>query len=245
MRASLTIGGIEVALVIPSGDIETALAEKYSQFLGATEDPACLLAVEVDTALLSPSGEESLQRLTTTAYQVSQSGFSGRFDLAGESRIRLADADALDKSLRVLFAMLAPRHEGVLLTGTAVLGEQGVDVFMAPRPSGLALVKRERSAWRATSTPFLAPYERVGGPREGELRTLWCELSLEKPLTDHGPAAALRLIAEHAVTPADPELWQRTVRLIEDISHEIPLAQYRFSHSAGVPAGLAEPFLTS
>jgi hypothetical protein len=220
MRASITIGGIEVALATPAGALEQVVAERYAPFLGACLSPACFLAIEpsvtededrATTAFLEPVGE--------TEFRIDRPGLLGRFDIVGDGVVRVGtNPRHVDDLLKTVFGLLAPHHEALMLRATGVIGDRGAHVFMGDPATpellrlvraraffapGLVVVRRETSGWLAASTPFCGEYQTTCPPRELRLDRLW---SLQAGGTR---SAAWRVgvtqaaVVKHAFLPTD------------------------------------------
>ena len=254
MRASLTIGGIEVALATAAGSsLEKVVARRYAPFLGAVEAPVCSLLLEAnrrDEGVAEPAAT-LVERVDDTSFRVVHPGLFGVFDLKGTGVVDVGpDAYSLDSALRLLFGLLAPRHDALLLHATSVIGEDGIHVFMGgseravltrlagSRPvltDGLVMVRRDgRDGWLAASTPFWASYEQPGPPREGRLSRLWSLVASSLP-----PAVDVEIaqatLAEHIFLPtSDLRLRDRTALLIEDVAADVPLSALRFSPGPAV-----------
>lgn len=251
MRASLTIGGIEVALSTPAGALEATVAQRYAPFLGAVEAPVCSLTLEPSQGVerrLKPDAA-LVERVGETTFRVAHPGLSGCFDLAGASSVRVAaNSYALDHCLRLLFGLLAPRHDALMLHATSVIGNNGAHVFTGPagiatltrlagdRPvltDGLVLVRREPGGWLAASTPFWAEHEKPVSPRESALSRLWSLLSVEgnEAETDEFRSAHLAVVDHTFLPTADPDLQSAALRLAARLADDIPFSDLRFARN--------------
>lgn len=248
MRASLTVGGIEVALVISPGPLEKAVAQRYAPFLGAIEAPVCALTLEAtprDKGLLQPP-TALVERVGETTFRVVRPGLPGLFDLAGAGRIDVSDHPcALDNALRLLFGLLAPRHDALMLHATSVMSNSGAHLFTGPQASilanlasdrpllthGLVLVRREWNGWLAASTPFWANYEQPGPPRESRLNRLWSWFPLEADVIDGPDAEVSRLaVLQHLFLPTgDPEIHRIALALASDLAEAVPFSGLSFA----------------
>lgn len=225
MRASLTITGIEVKLSVPAGPLETIVAGRYAPFLGAATAPVCSLHIQPGaglraTAPTAPSPVPLVERAEGVTFRVTHPSFFGLFDLEGAGTLHsAADAPGLDLALRILFALLAPRHGALMLNACGVISNGGAHVFAGPagarkttaaglagdRPlltDGYIMVRREGARWLAGSTPFWSSFELPGPPRESRLARLW---SLRLcPGAEPSPAesgAALQTVIDNAFLP--------------------------------------------
>lgn len=259
MRASLTITGIEVELSIPAGPLETIAAGRYAPFLGETRAPVCSLRVEAFAGLRQvvpvPDGADAVvQRESATVYRVGHPGFLGRFDLDGAGDLRSEPgAAALDDGLRTLFALLAPRHDGFLLTARGVIGADGAHLFAGPaalgrmalpgdgedRPvliDGYVMVRRLDGAWLAGSTPFRTSAEAPGPPREARLARLWALRSC--PAAEPCPpdtGAALHAVMDSAYVPGrESEARRAVLDLAVDLAAVVPSGRMFLAAGTGV-----------
>jgi hypothetical protein len=248
MRASLTIGGIEVALSTPAGALEAAVAERYAPFLGAVEAPVCSLTLEANQGASSPRIPDTtlVERLGETTFQVVHPGLSGWFDLAGAGSVHLAESPyALDNCLRVLFGLLAPRHDALMLHATSVISNDGAHVFIGPagtsalarlasdRPvfnDGLVLLRQEAAGWLAASTPFWATCEKPGPPHESALTRLCILPSEPDPITVSGTEATRLEILKHTYLPtADPGIRLLANDLARGLTRDVQSSDLRFA----------------
>ena len=248
MRASLTIGGIEVALSTPAGALEALVAERYAPFLGAVEAPVCSLTLEPSSGVERPltPDETIVERVGETTFRVGHPGLFGWFDLAGVGSVHVAaDSYALDNCLRLLFGLLATRHDALMLHATSVMSNNGAHVFTGPagtsaltrlagdRPvltDGLVLVRREVVGWLAASTPFWAAYQKPGPPLESTLSHLW-SLSVEGNMTETDESGAARqAVAAYTFLPtADPDFQSAATRLAAHLAGDVPFSVLRFT----------------
>jgi hypothetical protein len=253
----LTIGGIEVALSTPAGALEVAVAERYAPFLGAVEAPVCSLTLEPSQGSDGPPAPAAtlVERVGETTFRVVHPGLFGWLDLAGVGNVHVGPYPyALDSALRLLFGLLAPRHDALMLHATSVISNNNAQVFTGPagtstltqlagdRPvltDGLVLVRRERDGWLAASTPFWAAYDQPGPPREAKLNRLWSLLPAGAEVAE-GPApeAARLAVTERLFLPtAEPEIHRVALDLVADLTDSVPFSDLRF---AGGPAVWAE-----
>lgn len=244
MRASLTIGGIEVALSTSAGALEAAVAERYAPFLGAVEAPICSLTLEPSPGVERPSTPDDtiVERMGETTFRVVHPGLCGRFDLVGVGSVQVAaNPYALDNCLQILFGLLAPRHDALMLYATSVISNDRAHVFIGPagtstltrlagdRPvltDGLVLVRRERDGWLAASTPFWAAYDKPGPPRESTLGRLW---SLRCAAADVAGAPGLEdarlAVVEHTFLPtAEAETRRFALALATQFAADVPFS---------------------
>ncbi|MCA1845732.1 MAG: hypothetical protein LC792_21560 [Actinobacteria bacterium] len=258
MRASLTIGGIEVALSASAGSLETAVAERYAPFLGAVETPVCSLTLEPSQAVEGPAAPavSLVERVGETTFRVVHPGLFGWFDLAGAGNVHVgANPYALDNALRLLFGLLAPRHDALMLHATSVITNGGTHVFTGPaagtsaltrlagdRPvltDGLVLVQRKPDGWLAASTPFWAAYDQPGPARDAKLSRLWSLLPAGAEVDGDAAVGAAQLaVMQHLYLPtAEPEIHGVALALATDLAETVPFSGLCF---AGGPAAWAE-----
>ena len=209
--------------------------------------------------LARPRAEPRAPRVPSRRTPPSSSGWGRRpsgsstpacpaaFDLAGAGSVHVAaDPYALDNCLRLLFGLLAPRHDALMLHATSVIGNNGAHVFTGPagtstltrlagdRPvltDGLVLVRREAAGWLAASTPFWAAHEKPGPPRESALSRLWSLLSVEGNEAEADKFGAARLaVVDHTFLPtADPDLQSAALRLAARLADDVPFSDLRFA----------------
>ena len=245
MRASLTITGIEVEVSVPAGPLETIVAGRYATFLGALDAPVCSLHIQpgkVPQRLLTSVGSAVplVEREGDTTFRVAHPSFFGTLDLEGQGSLHsAADPVGLDYALRILFALLAPRHGAFMLNACGVISEGGAHVFAGPagagkswvaglagdRPvltDGYVMVRHQEGAWMAGSTPFWSTFDQPGPPRESKLARLW---SLRpSPAVEPCPpesGAVLHTVMENAVFPLRETEARRAVL---DLAVELALA---------------------
>jgi len=235
MRASLTITGIEVELSVPAGGLETIAAGRYAPFLGESDAPVCSVHVEPEPGLgrlvaVRADDDPVVECQSASVFRVAHPSFFGRFDLEGEGELHTStEAVALDHGLRILFALLAPRHGGFMLSASGVIGDDGAHVFAGAagrgRPviagvggdhplliDGFVMVRRLGGTWMAGSTPFWTSFEPPDRPREAKLARLWALQSC--PATEPCPpdsGAALHAVMDHAYVPTKESGARRAV----------------------------------
>lgn len=261
MRASLTITGLEVELSVPAGPLETIAAGRYAPFLGETRSPVCSVRVEPEASLrrLAPvegSADPVVERLSGAVFSVAHPRFFGRFDLEGAGELHSAsEAEALDHGLRILFALLAPRHGGFMLLASGVIGDDGAQVFAGAdgarlamagiggdRPvmiDGYVMVRRLDGTWRAGSTPFWTSFEPPGSPREAQLTRLWalrtCPAT-EPSQPDSG--AALHAMMDSVYVPThEPDSRRAVLDLAVELAAEVPSSKLFLGPRADVRDG--------
>ena len=240
MHASITIGGIEVAMRTPPNWLEDAIARRYAPFLGAVEAPVCSLTLE-------PSQDEygmgvvSLERVGQNRFSFSRPGVVGCLDLAGAGSVRVDTTGiGLDDALRLLFGLLAPSHDAILIHGTTVIVKNFAHVFTGPlggagisrlRPDQtiltdeLVMVRKERTGWLAGSTPFRASGEQAGMPREMKLARLWSLIGGENNPEDPARDLAESSLFRHVLVPAaDQEIHRRARELADAVASDVPLS---------------------
>jgi hypothetical protein len=177
---------------------------------------------------------------------MSHPDFSGTVDLEGTGSLECAPSPyAMDHALRVLFALIAPRHDALMLQASGVVSRGGAHVFAGPpgagkstvaalaghRPvltDGYVMVRRLANAtWIAASTPFWASHEIPGPPRDLRLARLWSlrpSPVLHASSSDAG--ASLRLVVENLFLPgADPDSRKAALDLAFDLTSAVPSSE--------------------
>lgn len=241
MRASLTIAGIEVAIITPVGTaIEGLVAERYAPFMGVIDSPVCFLLLEstrqVET-LVHPHAA-CIDRVGETSFRVVHPSLYGFFDLVGNGIIDVAPSPcALDDAVGSLFGLLAPSHNALLLDARGVIGEGGIHVFLGgieeAKPvrvignrltNGLVMVRHGHDdRWLAATTPFWTSTERLGPPIEGTLSRFWSMAAMPAS----GSTEASLVVAQHAVVPtADPEVRHQVLGVSGDVATAAPLSSF-------------------
>jgi hypothetical protein len=244
MRASLTIGGIEVELSAEKR-FEGILARAYAPFLGPVASPACRLQIVMSNAFDS----DQQKRLAGRHVRLSHPLFRAEIDEAGHGVVfTAAKAASIDAALLAVFGLIAPSHDALLLQGSGVISGGRADVFVGGPDSGAAalaalaghrpllssrfvLVRRLEDGWVAAGTPFgdCDP----GAPRQARLRGLWgCRpwpVIESAPLEDR---AALRLVIDHAEIPS-PDAASRKVAfdLAANLASAVPITDLAFEES--------------
>ena len=249
MRASLTIGGLEVAVTTPAGSLENAVAERYAPFLGAVNTPVCSLALEpcrADVDQVAPPAS-LVERVGKTTFRLIRPGLFGLLDLAGAGAVDVAaDPCALDGVLRVLFGLLTYRHGGVMLRATTISRNGETHVFIG-RPAamlpdarrigydemltdGAVLLVPERGGWTVAAAPFW-PGNSLVSTREPKLTRLWWLSPAERRLPETADLEADCLaIAEHMYLPtADGAVRRSALDVIRSLVHDVPISQLNFS----------------
>lgn len=254
MRASLTIGGIEVALSTSGGSpLESLVAARYAPFLGAVERPVCSLILDAnrrdETRI---SGEAPMaERASATSFRVLQAGLFGRIELAGAGVLDLRPTPhLLDEALCLLFGLLAPMHDGLVVRGTITAPDGAhfyVGSFDSSSPNvgggyqfaagGLVLLRREATLWSAASTPFAVCDDLPRLPQEARLIQMWSvppatPLNTELPIHE----AAQSTLAEHLFLPTrDPEIKRMALGLAAELATTVPFSTLTFGIAEDAP----------
>lgn len=250
MRGSLYIGGIEIEVQAPQGALEELLTDRYSYFLGATEHPVCRLHLSdrgPDVTLPNPPFAEVI-RDGHHVIRLQHPDFEGEIDLDGEGKVSTAaDAYTVDHILRILLAVLAPRHNAVMLHSCGVISGEVANVFAGVSGAGKStlaslagdrpilsdehvIVQRRRDGWVATSTPFWGSYAVPGPARYAPIRRLWS--LVQAPTNDVVPldaGDALVVVMANAVLPSpDPEFKHAVFAVAAEMVEVVPAAQLHF-----------------
>lgn len=227
MRASLTITGIEVELVVPAGPLERIVAGRYAGFLGAPSAAVCTLEIEPSGGLEAgnPPTTALVESRGATRFEVAHPNFRGFFELQGRGKIRSAVAPGtMDDALRTLFALLAPLHDGLLLRATGLIERGRAHVFagagtttvsespgpsLAP-PGGYVMVRRVADVWVAGSTPFQKSTDDTGLPREARLARLCALVVADGHPLIHSEQLA-RIVEDNVALPSSDDEARRAV----------------------------------
>jgi hypothetical protein len=251
VRSSLTIGGIEVELRIPAGNLEAIVAARYAPFLGAVREPVCRLAMD-STGVVDGEPNPPLATLTgagTDVVEVKHPDFTGTFALEGDGWLTVADNEyTVDHAFRVLFGLLAPRHDALMLHSCGLISGAVANVFAGESGAGKStlasmggsrpllsdehvLVRRTAQEWVAASTPFWGSYAKPGPARQAPLARLW---SLQQWPKNEVVAAdaerCLRTALDNAVLPcAEPAIKSAVFDVAFRLADEVPASVLRFA----------------
>ncbi len=252
----MRVAGIEVEVRASRGPLEAILLDRYSPFLGAIESPACRIDFESsgETHGAPNPPMANVEGAAGTCVTVAHSDFDAEIDLEGTGRVTTAENPyTVDHFFRVLFGLLAPRHNALMLHSCGVISNGLADVFAGQSGAGkstLASLAEHRpllsdehvmlrnigGQWMAASTPFWGSYSRPGPDRRAPLRMLWSLRQWPshaiKPLerTD-----TLRLAFENAVLPAPDATLKRAVfDVAADLAQDIDSAELCFTPSATI-----------
>src|SRR4051812_46896785 len=139
MKAGLTIAGIEVEVTAPRGPLEAVLLERYSAFLGAVSEPVCSVRFE-------PSGQSLglpnppmavLSGGAGPVVKIEHEDFRAEGDLEGEGGgTTAAHPYTVAHFSRLLFGLLAPRHDAVMLHSCGVITQGEAHVFAGRSGAG-------------------------------------------------------------------------------------------------------------
>lgn len=251
MRAGFTVGGIEVELRTPAGPIEGILADRYGPFLGAVVDPVCGLHLqgagtdksEDNSPLADVTGAEGIY------VELVHPDFRGSLDLDGDGKVDVAENPyTIDHVFRLLFGLLAPRHDAVMLHSCGVISGDHANVFAGESGAGKStlasmagrrpllsdehvLVRRSETEWVASSTPFWGSYAKPGPARQAPLACLYSLVQApENDVRPTGAADGLRTVIENAVLPcAEPTIKAAVFDVAADLAADVPSAELRFA----------------
>jgi hypothetical protein len=251
VRSSLTVGGIEVELRVPRGPIEPIVAERYGPFLGAVVDPVCSLRV-ASTGVEQGEPNPPLATVTGAATDLvglQHPDFSASFALEGEGDLTVAENPfTIDHAFRVLFGLLAPRHDAVMLHSCGLISGGVANVFAGESGAGKStlasmagsrpllsdehvLVRKAGTEWVAASTPFWGSYAKPGPARQAPLERLWSLVQWpinQIRVTDS--EATLRTALDNAVLPcADPGIKSAVFDVACRLAEDVPSAELRFA----------------
>jgi hypothetical protein len=256
MRAGLTIGGIEVEVRAPRGPIESILADRYAPFLGAVINPVCSLRFEANgktvgeiTPPMAEVDDPVARHVTITHID-----FAAEVDVEGDGVVRTAsDPYTVDHFFRVLFGILAPRHDAVMVHACGAITNSQAHVFAGQSGAGKStlaslagyrpllsdehvLLRRIDGTWVAASTPFWGSYAKPGPARQAPLGALWT--LRHWPTNEVYPldaAACLRIAIENAVLPnSDPSIKHAVFNVAAELAQSVPAAELRFVPEATI-----------
>jgi len=251
VRAGFTVGGIEVELRAPAGPLEAILDDRYGPFLGAVVDPVCGVHLQ-STGTDKGEDNSPLAEVTGvdgTYVELSHPDFHGSLDLEGDGKVVVAENPyTIDHVFRLLFGLLAPRHDAVMLHSCGVISGSTANVFAGVSGAGKStlasmaghrpllsdehvLVRRSDTEWLASSTPFWGSYAKPGPARQAPLACLWS--LVQAPANEVRPTGAadgLRTALGNAVLPcAEPSLKAAVFDVAVDLAAAVPSAELRFA----------------
>src|SRR5688500_17523040 len=139
MHSSLSVAGIEVELRVPAGPLAPIVAERCGPFLGGVHQPVCSLTV-TSTGIETGAPNPPLADLTGAGSdQVSAAhpDFTAVFELDGDGTLEVAENPfTIDHTFRILFGLLAPRHDAVMLHSCGVISGGDGHVFAGQSGAG-------------------------------------------------------------------------------------------------------------
>lgn len=245
MRASLTVGGIEVELLAERGRLEGLLTRRYAPFLGAVCDPVG--AVRFQT----PAEAADRPRAKGPVCLVPPD-FSVKLDPSGSGTITtIADPFTVDDAMRHLLAHLAPQKGALLLHGSGVIIGGRAHVFIGPAGSGSStlarlaghrpvltdgyiVVQRVGEQWVAAATPFWNAGTEPGPPRQAPLAGLWLpRASTVTEACPRGVAAADALVDNAVLAGSNPEQRALVLELAFELASTVRCTELHFQ---AVPA---------
>lgn len=251
MRAGLTVGGIEVELRAPAGPLEPILADRYGPFLGAVTNPVCSLQLE-GTGTEKSEDNSPLADLTgadTTVVSLEHPDFTGTLDLDGDGTVQVAENPyTIDHVFRLLYGLLAARHDAVMLHSCGVISGATAHVFAGHSGAGKStlaslaghrpllsdehvIVRRANDEWIACSTPFWGSYAKPGPARGAPLARLY---SLVQARTNEvrptSTTDGVRTVLDNAVLAcAEPSLKAAVFEVAVELAAAVPTAELRFA----------------
>ena len=251
MRSSIVVGGLEVELRTPAGALEPIISERYGPFLGAVRDPIC--TVSITGAGTEKSEDNSPLAEVTGAdgdvVDILHPDFTATFDLLGSGTLHTSENPfTIDHAFRLLFALLAPRHDAVMLHSCGLISGGVANVFAGESGAGKStlasmagtrpllsdehvFVRNVGTDWVAASTPFWGSYAKPGPPRQANLERLWSLVQWpanEVRVTD--AEACLRTALDNAVLPcSEPAIKAAVFDVAFRLSQDVPSAELRFN----------------
>jgi hypothetical protein len=240
MRASLDVAGIEVELSVAAGPLEVAIATRYARFLRSVQSPACALRLEPSTGLraIGPS-LPVVERTGQTRFDLAHPAFSGTFDLAGDSVLWTAvELPAADEALGIVFALVAPEHDGILMQAAGVIRARRAGIYLGPAAASMVCDAAEPTlgegpvlvrslpgvGWVAAATPFGAARVEIPPPRTAVLDRVWLKRRLGHDVVGTRDVAAE--VALSAVIPtADPGVRDSVLALAHQLVAAVPTAE--------------------
>lgn len=256
MKAGLTVAGIEVAVTTPAGPMEAVLAERYAPFLGAVVAPVCRVHIEPSGAFTSEDNPPMAEVSGGNGDHITieHLDFEAKVDLEGDGQLVTAtDQFVVDHFFRLLFGLLAHRHDAVMLHSCGIITGGQAHVFAGQSGAGKStlasladdrpllsdehvIVRRVGGRWVAASTPFWGSYAKPGPARQAPLSTLWSLRQWPRhEARTLDEMAALRIVLENAVMPSpDPDLKRDVFDVAVDIAADVPAAELRFTPTTTV-----------
>jgi len=256
VRAGLTIGGIEVEVRVPSGDLEDVVADRFGPFLGAVVAPVCRLQMAATgaTRVEQSSPVAEVQGAGTDRVKLVHRDFEAKVDLSGTgSLVTAANPFAVDHAFRVLFALLAPRHDALILHSCGVITHGRAHVFAGKSGAGKStlaslaghrpllsdehvVVRRRPGGWVAASTPFSGSHPRSGPARQAPLARLWSlQHARTHALVGRAPEHGLRTAYDNALLPCGDHAIKTAVYAVAGrLAADVPAGELRFALDEGV-----------
>lgn len=255
MRASLTVGGIEVALSAPPGPLEAILADRYDPFLDVVHRPCCTVRFEAaDGGPPSKNPPLATVAVAGSGARIGHPDFSAEVDLDGHGWVRtVPDPYVVDHFMRLLVSLLAPRHGALMLHACGAITGGVAHVFAGQSGSGKStlaslaghrpvlsdehvLVRFVDGRWVAASTPFWGSYARPGPARRAPLARLWgLRHWPTHEVRDLEPYAGLRLALANAVLAGpQADLKRAAFEVAAELAAAVPSAELRFTPSESV-----------
>jgi hypothetical protein len=251
VRSSLIVGGIEVALQVPAGPLEDIVIERYSPFLGAVVDPVCQVK-------LAPIGREKgednpplavLGGVGTSEISFEHPDFHGSVDLEGSgSLVTAGNPFTIDHFFRLLFALLAPRHDAVMLHSCGIITGGQAHVFAGESGAGKStlaslaghrplmsdehvLIRQTKHDWLAASTPFWGSYAKPGPARQAPMARLWSLTQApEHRLVARDAQHTLLVAVGNAVLPSpDPAIKEAVFDVAVRLAADVPSGELHFT----------------
>jgi hypothetical protein len=254
---TLSIAGIDVAVIVNSSRAAGALARFYQPFRPPNPGkPALVIEVEVnEKTRLEPASEKTIT-FKSGQLTLSSQGAIGWMDVAsGFASLSLSSTDPLqeiDYFIRAAYALLAFKTgavmihaAGVLHAGRALLflGHSGSGKTTIARFSGrdqvlnddlmIALPGKER--WMVFATPFWNPSQVKPRAGHAPLAALYLlEKDSEVYLERVSQATALAaLLASIPVIPEDPERLPGLIEICQRLLGMVPVKSLHFRKDPG------------
>ena len=220
----MCLAGLVVAIRADDPAIRTLMLRAFTPFSATSSgDPDARLDLRFEPAAIWIDGSpEPRADVAGDVIRVEHRDFVGVIGAEGTQLVAVVPRDVLsiENALRVLYALLLIRHDGLLLHAAGVVREPGATVLFGRSGSGkttaarlargrpvlgddLVALRRGPSGWCAHATPFGGLAARRRRARSAPLRELF--RLRQGPAFEARPLAAARGVAEllqSAVLPA-------------------------------------------
>lgn len=257
---TLDLAGWRVRLECRPAALGDAVAARYASFMSNADTPAHLVALVTLEGADGPAVPADVQtRRNGDEWRLDTAGFCGRISTGcGQASLSFRSASPLahlEYFIRVVYALLAYRHGGLLIhaAGLRVPLTEGVYLFIGPSGSGkstvvaltpdgvalnddLILLRPQSSGWIAHGTPFwnAETTGRTGETAQGRVAGIYKLVQdREVYLEALSPgAAAAELVANCPVVNSDPVELPALIARCREVARTVPVRRLHFRKDA-------------